>query len=106
MTYEEFLDYCSKNRIMINCSTLDERREFREFVLSLAPTARTEYISDRHDVQRFRYAGVSKFGHYFCLYMEGGAKWGNILSMEEFRTMFAYMETEQDINCPSLEGIL
>ena len=37
MTYEEFWNYCSKNRIAIDCSTLDERREFREFVLSLNP---------------------------------------------------------------------
>ena len=106
MTYEEFWNYCSKNRIVIDCSTLDDRREFREFVLSLNPGAKTDYISDEHNLQRFRYAGASQFGHHFCLYNERGAKEGRILSMEEFRATFANIENEQDIGCPSLEGVL
>lgn len=106
MTYEEFLDCCSKNKVTIDCSTLDERREFREFVLSLDPTAQTKYISDEYDLQTFRYAGVSQFGRYFSLYTECGAEGSHILSMKEFRAMFDHIETEQDINCPSLEGIL
>lgn len=106
MTYEEFWDYCSKNRIVIDCSTLDDRREFREFVLSLDPGVKTDYISDEHDLQTFRYAGASQFGHHFCLYTERGAEEQRILSMEEFRTMFTRMETEQDIGCLSLEDVL
>lgn len=106
MTYEEFWDYCSKNRITIDCSTLDERREFREFVLSLNPDAQTRYISDEDDIQTFRYAGASRFWHHFCLYNERGAKEGRILSMEEFRATLANIENEQDIGCPSLEGVL
>lgn len=106
MTYEEFWNYCSDNRIMIDCSTLDDRREFREFVLSLNPGAKANYISDEHDIQTFRYAGASQFGKHFCLYTERGAKEERILSMEQFRTMLAGMETEQDISCPSLEDVL
>lgn len=106
MTYEEFWNYCSKNRIAIDCSTLDERREFREFVLSLNPGAKTDYISDEHDLQRFPYAGVSQFGHYFCLYTKIGAGEKRIMPMEEFRATFTNMADEQDISCPPLEGIL
>lgn len=106
MTYEEFWNYCSKNRIAIDCSTLNDRREFREFVVSLNPGAKTDYISDEHDLQRYRYAGASRFGNHFCLYTERGAEERCILSMEEFRTMLAGMDAEQDISCPSLEGIL
>lgn len=106
MTYEEFWNYCSKNRIVIDCSTLDDRREFREFVLSLNPSAQTNYISDEHDIQTFRYAGASQFGHYFCLYTVWGSGEGRVLPMEEFRAMFTHMADEQDISCPSLEGIL
>lgn len=79
MTYEEFWNYCSENRVMIDCSTLAERQEFREFVLSLNPDAKTDYISDGHDPQTFPYAGTSRFGNHFCLYTRSGAREGRVL---------------------------